>query len=95
MHISRVRSKGRRSADPVKKTSGLDLQCVGDCNDVQQTDVAFSALNAPDIGAVQAAAIREFLLRELQFFSVSPNAPAKNRSRIVNCHESTVAVLHP
>ena len=40
----------------------LHVEGVGDSNDIEQTDVAFAALNATNVGAVQTAAVGQFFL---------------------------------
>ena len=56
--------EGLESRDRLHQLRGLHPKCMSKSDDVEQSDVAFAALNPPDIVSVQVRQLRESLLRK-------------------------------
>lgn len=54
----------RRASDVIQQRTGRHLQCLGDFVEDEHRGVADAALNAADVGAVQATMVGKAFLRE-------------------------------
>jgi len=59
---SRLRLKRRESADIREQTTGRYVERTGDLDDIQQTDVPFTAFYSSDVRPVKVRSFGQFLL---------------------------------
>jgi hypothetical protein len=53
--------------------SGRNAQCIGDHEDIDETDVSLAPLDRPDVRAVEAGSLRELFLGQSNGYSSAAN----------------------
>ena len=80
----------------------LHIKCVGNLDEVERGDIAFSAFNPAVVGAVNVGETSELLLRKLCLFTQAANLPAEqyklavfHRARSLQAHGLSLRTYDP
>ena len=79
-------SRGFRSRDRFHQLHGLDTKCVSKLHDIEQADIAFAALDSPNIISVQVRQFCETLLRKSALHPQFTDAFAEQYARVWSSH---------
>ena len=68
----------------IEQTCRADTECVGKLNDVEQRDIALTALDSANVVAMEVCQFGESLLRQAAFSTQLAQSSPKLDSRIVS-----------